>query len=80
MSEKIRFGFLVGFPSRMVVYYEEKKKKLNRKLIYECRCNERLTSEIKMRDLQVLTTLGCVGELEHLKIDDKDVTHFGLDL
>jgi hypothetical protein len=32
-----------------LVYYETIKKKLNRRLIYECRCDERLN--LKLRDL-----------------------------
>ncbi len=40
------------------VYYEMIKKKINRSLIYECRCDERL--DVKRRDLQwvcVIVTL-----------------------
>ena len=31
----------------LVVYYESIKRELKTKLIYECRCDERLTNEIE---------------------------------
>jgi hypothetical protein len=43
------------------VYYEEIKRELNRILIYECRCDERL--KLKVRDLHSSHTLGCVETL-----------------
>ena len=33
--------------NRFVVYYESIKRELKTKLIYECRCDERLTNEIE---------------------------------
>ena len=40
----------------LVVYYEEIKRELNRRRIYECRCDERL--KVKLMDLHVSHTLG----------------------
>ena len=52
-----------------VVYYESIKRDLNRRLIYECRCDERLkaNSEGSTR----LTYTGFHGGLEHLKIETR---------
>ena len=46
------------------VYYDEIKREIKRiLLIYECRCNERLTyQELKLRDLHSSHTLGCVRD------------------
>ena len=40
-------------------YYETIKRKLNRRLICECRCDERLKA--KLRDLHASHTLGDAG-------------------
>ncbi len=49
-----------------VVYYLSRKRELKRKLIYECRCDERLKAEAEGSTR--LTYTGLCGELEHLKI------------
>ncbi len=49
-----------------LVYYESIKRELIRKLIYECRCDERLKT--KPEESTRLTYTGLIGELEHLKI------------
>jgi hypothetical protein len=48
------------------VYYETIKRKLNRILIYECRCDERLKA--KTEGSTRLAYTGLRGGLEHLKI------------
>ena len=50
----------------VVVYYESIKRELNIRLIYECRCDERLKS--KDGGSTHLTYTGLHGGLEHLKI------------
>ncbi len=60
------------------VYYEMTKRKLNKRLIYECRCDERLKTKgerstcltYTVRDLHASHTLLC-GGLEHLKIETR---------
>ena len=42
-----------------MVYYESIKRELNRRLIYECRCDERLKA--KAEGLHVSHTLGARG-------------------
>jgi len=49
-----------------VVYYESIKRELKRRLVYECRCDERLKT--KTEEFTRLTYTGLVVELEHLKI------------
>jgi hypothetical protein len=49
------------------VYYEAIKRELNRRLIYECRCDERLKAEGSTR----LAYTGLRGGLEHLKIETR---------
>jgi hypothetical protein len=49
-----------------VVYYETIKRKLNRRLMYECRWDERLETKDEGSTLLVYT--GLRGGLEHLKI------------
>ncbi len=44
------------------------ERELNRRLIYECRCDERL--KLKVRDLHPSHT-GFRGGLEHLKIETR---------
>ena len=55
-----------------VVYYEPIKREVKIKLIYECRCDERLKGEESTRlvypDTRKLFDTGLIGELEHLKI------------
>jgi hypothetical protein len=48
------------------VYYESIKRELQRKPIYECRCDERL--QTKTKRFTRLSYTGLVVELEHLKI------------
>jgi len=45
------------------------KRDLNRKLIYECRCDERL--KVKTEKSTRLTYTGLSGGLEHLKIETR---------
>jgi hypothetical protein len=52
-----------------VVYYETIKRDLNRRLIYECRCDERLKA--KTEGYTRLTYTGLHGGLEHLKIETR---------
>ncbi len=49
-----------------VVYYETIKGELNKKLIYECRCDERLKHKTERSTHLGYTVLR--GGLEHLKI------------
>ena len=42
-------------------------REINRKLIYECRCDERLKTKVERSTLR-LTYTGLCGGLEHLKI------------
>jgi hypothetical protein len=49
------------------VYYETIKRELNRSLIYECRCDERLKAKAEGSTRLVYT--GLCGGLEHLKIE-----------
>ena len=48
------------------VYYETIKRKLDRRLIYECRCDERLKAKAEGSTRLAYTVLR--GGLEHLKI------------
>ena len=50
----------------VTLYYEEIKRELKRRLIYECRCDERLKT--KSEGSTRLAYTGLVGGLEHLKI------------
>jgi hypothetical protein len=56
LTSAVRFYFLSDY---LVVCYEETKRELNRVLIHECRCDERLRT--KLRDLHVSHKLGCTG-------------------
>ena len=49
------------------VYYESIKRELKRRLIYECRCDERLKT--KTEESTRLAYTGLLGGLEHLKIE-----------
>ena len=51
------------------VYYEKIKRNIKRRLIYECRCDERL--QPKTEGSKRLTYTGWRGGLEHLKIREK---------
>ena len=55
-----------SFFDRTFVYYEEIKRELNRILIYECRCNDRLQG--KVEGSTRLRYTGLRGGLEHLKM------------
>ena len=52
-----------------VVYYEVTKRDLTRILIYECRCNEILKTNVEGSTR--LTYNGLYGGLEHLKIETR---------
>jgi hypothetical protein len=52
-----------------VVYYETIKRKQNRRLIYECRWDERLKA--KAEGSTRLAYTGLRGGLEHLKIETR---------
>ena len=52
-----------------VVYYESIKRELKTRPIYECRCDERLKTEVEESTLLVYT--GLIGELEHLQIETR---------
>ncbi len=54
---------------KLIVYYESIKGGLNIRLIYECRCDERLKS--KPEGSTRLTYTGLRGGLEHLKIETR---------
>jgi hypothetical protein len=51
------------------VYYESIKRELNRRLLYECRCDERLKPKAE-RSTRLAYT-GFRGGLEHLKIETR---------
>ncbi len=53
----------------LFVYYETIKRELNRRLIYECRCDERL--QAKEEGFTRLAYTGLRGGLEHLKIETR---------
>jgi hypothetical protein len=53
----------------LFVYYEEIKRDLNRRLIYVCRCNERL--KVKTEGSTRLPYTGLSGGLEPLKIETR---------
>jgi len=62
------------------VYYESINRDLKIRLIYECRCDERLKTQSE--ESTRLTYTGLVEELEHLKIktrliDEKFVSVMG---
>ena len=52
-----------------VVYYETIKRVLNKRLIYECRCDERLNA--KVEGSTRLAHTGLRGGLDHLKIETR---------
>ncbi len=43
---------------RVVFYYESRKRELQTRLIYEDRCDERLKTRVKLRNLHASHTLG----------------------
>jgi hypothetical protein len=51
------------------VYYESIKREVKTRPIYECRCDERLKT--KPEESTRLVYTGCLGELEHLKIETR---------
>ena len=55
--------------SLTVVYYKTIKRELNKRLIHECRCDERL--QTKTKEFTRLPYTGLVLELEHLKIETR---------
>jgi hypothetical protein len=52
-----------------VVYYESIKRELNIRIIYECRCDERLKAKAEGSTRLAYTRLS--GGLEHLKIETR---------
>jgi hypothetical protein len=60
----IRMDFPILF-----VYYETIKREVNKRLIYECRCDERLKA--KAEGFTCLAHTGLREGLEHLKIETK---------
>ncbi len=54
---------------QIIVYYETIKRELNRRIIYECRCDERLKT--KAEGFIRLAYDGLYGGLEHLKIETR---------
>jgi hypothetical protein len=64
------FLILLSFESYLLYYYDlETKREVNRRLIHECRCDERLKDEAE--GSTHLTYTGLHGGLEHLKIDTR---------
>ena len=53
----------------IIDYYETINRELNKRLIYECRCDERL--KVKVEGSTCLTHTGLNEGLEHLKIETK---------
>ena len=53
----------------LVVYFETINRELKRRLIYECRCDERLKAKAEGSTLLTYTRLR--GGLEHLKIETR---------
>ena len=51
------------------VYYESTRREIKIRLIYECRCDERL--QTKAKEFTLLTYTGFLGGLEHLKIETR---------
>jgi hypothetical protein len=51
------------------VYYQSIKQVLNIRLIYECRCNERLKAKVEGSTRLAYT--GLRGGLEHLKMETR---------
>jgi hypothetical protein len=51
------------------VHYGSIKRELKIRLIYECRCDERLKT--KVEEFTRLTYTGLLGGLEHLKIETR---------
>jgi hypothetical protein len=43
-----------------VFYYESRKREIKTRFVYEDRCDERLKARVKLRNLHVSHTLGCV--------------------
>jgi hypothetical protein len=57
------------FVMKIFVYYETIKPELNKRLVYECQCGERLKA--KAEGSTRLTYTGLLGGLEHLKIETR---------
>ena len=59
---------------KIVDYYDEaRKRELNRRLVNECRCDERLNA--KTEGSTRLTYTGLRGGLRHLKIETRPIDH-----
>ena len=54
---------------KSVVYYETMNREINRRRMYECRCDERINT--KTEGSTGLTYNGLSGGLEHLKIETR---------
>jgi hypothetical protein len=61
--------FFQGTVGIFLVYYQAIKRELNRRLIYECRCDERLKPKTEGSTHLVYT--GLCGRLEHPKIETR---------
>jgi hypothetical protein len=57
----------------IVVYHETIKRDLMKRLIYECRCDERLKSKVERSTLLGYTVL--CGGLEHIKIETRFIDY-----
>ena len=62
-------GYLTLMESDVVIYYKSIKQEFNRRLIYECRCDERPKTKVEGSTRLVYT--GLYGGLEHLKIETR---------
>jgi hypothetical protein len=60
--------------SETSVYYESIKRNLNRRLTYECRCDERLRSKVEGSTRLAYT--GLCGGLENLKIETRIIDRY----
>jgi hypothetical protein len=68
-TKDIRLTVLLNRFIVFLFFYESIKPDLQRRPIYECRCNERLKT--KVEEFTRLTYTGLFGGLEHLKIETR---------
>jgi hypothetical protein len=61
--------FIPSFLVDDFVYYESMNRELQKRLIYECRCDERLKTKAEESTRLVYTWF--LGKLEHLKIETR---------
>jgi hypothetical protein len=71
MDHRVHISFSssihLSHTDRGVVYYEVRKRELNRRLIYECRCDERLGLKGKGEGSTRLVDTGLCGGIQHPK-------------